>query len=106
MAGGLEGPGCKATMMPSSMTARRWRRYHLDLPVQVMFCKGSERIVVSGRGTELGRGGMALDAGVSLERGDLIEVDFQTPSRLHVTGIIRNRAGHRFGVEFLTPLLS
>jgi PilZ domain len=63
-------------------------------------------MVVSGRGTELSRGGMALHACLSLEPGDPIEVDFQTPSKLQIAGIIRNRIGYRFGVEFLTPLLS
>ena len=62
--------------------------------------------MVPGRGTNLGRGGMALCAEVSLEPQDFIELDFQTPSKLHVPGIIRNRAGHLFGVEFLNPLQS
>src|ERR1700758_1486668 len=96
----------KAAMTPSSINARRWRRYKVELPVQVIFRKGGPSTVVPGYGTDISRGGMALDAEVSLKRGDLIEVDFQTPSRLHVTGIIRNRSGHRFGIEFLTPLLS
>jgi hypothetical protein len=58
-------------------------------------------MVLSGRG-------MALHAEVSLERRDLIEVAFQTPSRLHVTGIIRNRAGHplRSGIPHSTPVLT
>ena len=91
-------------MTPSSIHARRWRRYHLDLPVRVIVRKGAERVVLLGRGTDLGRGGMALLAELSAERGDLIELYFQTPSKLHVTGIVRNRTGQRFGVEFLAPL--
>jgi PilZ domain len=93
-------------MTPSSINARRWRRYHLDLPVQVIVGQGAHRMVVSGRGTELSRGGMALHACLSLEPGDPIEVDFQTPSKLQIAGIIRNRIGYRFGVEFLAPLPS
>ena len=41
-----------------------------------------------------------------LEPGDSIEIDFQTPSKLRVAGIVRNRKGYRFGLEFVTPLPS
>jgi PilZ domain len=93
-------------MTPSSINARRWRRYHLNLPVHVIVGQGSQRMAVSSRGTELSRGGVALHAYLSLQPGDPIEVDFQTPSKLQIAGIIRNRIGYRFGMEFLTPLLS
>jgi hypothetical protein len=39
-------------------------------------------------------------------RRTLSSFDFKAPSKLHVAGIIRNRAGHRFGLEFLDPLQS
>ncbi len=92
--------------MVARLTARRWRRYPVDIPVQVALRDGAEKLVVLGRGTELSRGGMALYAGLTLKPGDPIEVEFQTPSKLRVAGIIRNRIGYCFGLEFLTPLPS
>ena len=40
----------------------------------------------------------------NLQLGDLIGIEFGTPSPARVTGIIRNRACYSFGFEFLIPL--
>ena len=61
-------------------------------------------MTVPGRGTELSEGGMALYAGVNLKPGDLMQVEFLTPYHSQVTGMIRNRSGYYFGLEFLTPI--
>jgi hypothetical protein len=82
---------------------RRWQRYPVDLPVRITG-NGPFRLVVPGRGTELSEGGMALCVGSNLQLGDLIEIEFGTPSPARVTGIIRNRACYSFGLEFLIPL--
>ena len=60
--------------------------------------------MVPGRGTELSRGGMALYVGIPMKPGDQIEIEFQTPSKLRVSGIIRDSDSYYFGLEFLTPL--
>jgi hypothetical protein len=93
-------------MTLSPITLRRWPRYSVDLPVQVMLHQGAEKLVVPGRGTELSRGGMALYVGLALKPGDSIEVEFQTPSKVRVAGIVRNRIGFCFGPEFLNQLPS
>jgi hypothetical protein len=83
---------------------RRWQRYHVDLPVSVVLLEGMSRMVVPGRATEISEGGMALYAGLIRPKpGDLMEVEFQTPSYARVAGIIRNRACFCFGLELLTP---
>ena len=87
-------------------TTRLLPRYPVDLPVQVVFHHGAEKLVVPGRGTDLSRNGMALYAGLILTAGDSIEVEFQVPSSLRVACIIRNRAGYCFGLEFLAVLPS
>jgi len=93
-----------AHTMVARLTPRRWRRCPVELPVRVVFRDGAEKVVVPGRGTELSQGGMALYAGLPLKPGDLIEIEFQIPSRLQVSGIIRDRNGYCFGLEFLIPL--
>jgi len=90
-------------MMPSLENTRRWQRHQVDLPVQVVLPSGASRVLVPGRLAEISAGGMVLYAGVPLEPGDPIEVEFQTP-RAQVTGIIRDRTGYCFAVEFLAPL--
>ncbi len=47
---------------------------------------------------------MALYGGVSLQPGDLMEVEFQTPGLLRVAGAVRDRNGYCFGLEFATLL--
>jgi hypothetical protein len=54
-------------------------------------------MLVPARGTELSPGGMALCVHLSLKRDDAIEVEFQTPSKVLVTGIVRNCTDHCFG---------
>ncbi len=91
-------------MTVSPTLLRSWRRYPVDLPVQVVFHNGAEKLVVRGRGTDLSRRGMALYVGLTLKPGDPIEVEFQTPARVRVVGIVRNRIGYCFGLEFLAQL--
>lgn len=89
-------------LLPSH--TRRWQRLEVDLSVTVGRLDGISNPTVRGRATELSEGGMALYAGLNLQPQDLIEVEFQAPSQASVTGLIRNRVGFCFGLEFLTPL--
>jgi hypothetical protein len=52
---------------------------------------------------EISEGGMGFCAGIELSPGDLLEVEFEEP-RTRVIGVIRNRTGYSFGMEFLSPL--
>lgn len=83
---------------------RRWPRQAADLPVRVIAAGGG--CAVPGRGTEISAGGMALYAGVNLQPSDVMEIEFVAGWNARVRGVIRNRAGYQFGVEFLTPLTS
>lgn len=47
---------------------------------------------------------MTLYAGLPLQPGDFMDLEFQTPGRTRVGAVIRSRTGYCFGVEFLTPL--
>jgi hypothetical protein len=85
---------------------RRWQRYLVDLPVRLLLRNGLSQTVVSGRGSEISEGGMALYVGIHLEPGDVMEVEFEIPDRILMAGIVRSRTGYCFGLEFLTPLLA
>lgn len=90
-------------MKHSALNTRRWQRHQVDMQVYVVVRDGASRIVVPGRLTEISKGGMALYAGIHLQPGDPMEVEFQTP-HAQVTGTIRSRAGYCFGVEFVSAL--
>jgi hypothetical protein len=49
----------------------------------------------------LSRAGMEVYGGVPLQPGDLMEVEFRTAGPLRIAGIVRNRSGYCFGLEFL-----
>jgi len=90
--------------MPSLENTRRWDRLPVDLPVRVVTSKGFSTTVVLGGGTELIEGGMVLYAGILLNPGDLLEIEFDTPVHSRMTAIVRSRNGFCFGLEFITPL--
>ncbi|HLK31652.1 MAG TPA: PilZ domain-containing protein [Terriglobales bacterium] len=95
------------TKMPnSSGPTRRWERLPVDMPVRVVTSKGFSTTVVEGRGTELSQGGMVLYAGILLNPGDLLEVEFDMPTPSRLPAIVRSRNGFCFGLEFITPLPS
>jgi hypothetical protein len=62
---------------------------------------GATSKVVPGLVSKISRTGMELYAGVNLQPGDLMEVEFRTTGRtICVAGTIRNRSGFCFGLEF------
>src|SRR5437660_10630070 len=91
-------------MSTSATNTRRWQRHPMDLPVRILPCSRLPAIAMTGRGTELSHGGMALYSGVDLEPDDLIEVEFLVPDPLRVMATVRNRSGYYFGLEFLAVL--
>jgi hypothetical protein len=90
--------------MAGPENTRRWDRMPVDLNVRVVTSKGFSTTVVPGRGTELSEGGMVLYAGILLNPGDLLEIEFDTPVHSKMPAIVRSRNGYCFGLEFITPL--
>jgi len=85
---------------------RRWTRLPIDMPVKVVTSRGFSSTVVEGRGTELSQGGMELYAGIMLNPGDMLEIEFEMPVHSRLAAIVRSRNGFCFGLEFITPLPS
>ena len=88
---------------------RRWQRYKLDLPIRLVVQRDENTTtIVSGRGSEISEGGILVFAGVELKDGDEIGIEFTPPfssDPVRIRGIVRNRSGYKYGVEFrwLTP---
>ena len=84
----------------NSTNTRRWPRYHVHLPVFIAPNPEATDIVVPGLVCELSRSGMEIYGGVNLQPGEMMEVQFRTSGRVRIAGIIRNRSGFCFGLEF------
>ena len=83
---------------------RRWPRYQVDLPVRIVALNGILTTPVMARGSDISRAGMALDANVTLNPGDLMQLQFPTAEPSRVNAVVRHRNGHRLGLEFLDQL--
>jgi hypothetical protein len=83
------------------VNTRRWPRSPARLPVLIAGRGDSSKIAVPGLACEISQSGMALYGGVDLQPGDLMEVEFQTCGKLRMAGVVRNRSGFCFGLEFL-----
>ena len=87
------------------INTRRYRRYKLDVPVRVIVHSDEKTRIINGRGNELNEGGLAVSAGVELEVNDIIEVEFTpayTGQPLRARAAVKDRAGYKYGLEFLT----
>jgi len=85
-------------------STRRWPRYQVDLPVRVIAVNGILTTPVMARGSDISRAGMALNAKLSLDPGDLMRLQFPTTEPSCVNAIVRHRSGNRLGLEFLSQL--
>ena len=85
---------------------RRWPRFQVHLPVLIAAETADSQIAIPGMVSALSRAGMEVYGGVPLRPGDLMQVEFKTSGGVRVTGIVRNRTGYCFGLEFLRAMVS
>ena len=85
---------------------RRWPRFQVHLPVLIAAETADSQIAIPGMVSALSRAGMEVYGGVPLNPGDLMEVEFRTSGGVRVSGIVRNRSGYCFGLEFLRAMVS
>lgn len=79
---------------------RRWSRYKVELRVKVVL---ANRGAIYGQGSDVSEGGMALFLPTELESGNTIQAELMLPycrEKVVLRGIVRNRAGFRYGIEF------
>jgi hypothetical protein len=89
-----------ATNPAEFANTRRWPRHTVEMPLRILAAGDASQTVVPGLAIEISRCGMALYAGVQLEPGDRMEVEFPTASRMRIAGVVKNREGYFYGVEF------
>jgi hypothetical protein len=83
------------------INTRRWPRFHVHLPVLIAAETADSEIAIPGMVSAISRSGMEVYGGVPLRPGDLMEVEFRTAGTVRIAGIVRNRSGYCFGMEFL-----
>jgi hypothetical protein len=93
-------------VVPQSVhaTARRWPRYKIEVPVQLVTLEPTDVAIVQGCGSNLNCGGMAVSGPVELTIGAQVAVEFTLPySQQPVTArcFVRNRQRDTYGLEFI-----
>jgi len=83
------------------LNTRRWPRFHVHLPVLIAAETADSQVAIPGMVSAISRAGMEVYGGVPLRLGDVMEVEFRTAGAVRVAGIVRNRSGYCFGLEFL-----
>jgi hypothetical protein len=89
-----------------AINTRRWPRFQVHLPVLIAAETADSQIAIPGMVSALSRAGMEVYGGVPLRPGDLMKVEFKTSGGVRVTGIVRNRSGYCFGLEFIRAMVS
>jgi len=88
------------------MNTRRWPRFQVHLPVLIAADTADSEIEIPGMVSGISRAGMELYGGVPLRPGDLMKVEFRTAGLVRIAGVVRNRSGYCFGLEFLQLMLA
>jgi PilZ domain len=92
------------TTSESTVNTRRWKRYKIDVPVRVIVHSRMKTKIVDGRGNELNEGGLSVAAGVELQIGDRVEVEFTPPysgEPVRARADVKDRNGYSYGLEFV-----
>jgi hypothetical protein len=82
---------------------RRWQRYRLNLPIQLIHTHDGTTKIMSGRGNDMSEGGVLVFAGMELKTGDEVLIEFTPPfaaGPVRARGLVRHRRGYNYGIEF------
>jgi hypothetical protein len=77
----------------------------VHLPVLIAADTADSQIAIPGMVSAISRAGMEVYGGVPLRPGDVMEVEFRTAGAVRIAGVVRNRSGYCFGLEFLRLLV-
>jgi len=87
-----------------ALESRRWRRYHLLVPVRVTIEKLLHVSVIDSLSFRMNDGGLEVCTDTELTIGDKADLEFKPPHfdrALTLKGVVRNHKGNFYGVEFL-----
>jgi hypothetical protein len=93
-----------ASIDDATAERRRWRRYHFAAPVRVTIEKPRHTTPMDTHACQMNDGGIAINTNAELSIGAQAKIEFALLSfdfPLTLRGVVRNRAGNQYGVEFL-----
>lgn len=82
---------------------RRYPRYRVDIRLKVITGMATNGRAIFGRGSDISEGGMRLFVPAELAIGETITLELTLPyteQKLLVRGVLRNRMGFSYGVEY------
>src|SRR3954469_22538848 len=82
---------------------RKFKRLAIDLPISVVVAKPDTTKIITARGNDVSENGLAVFAGVELQAGDNVFIEFTPPyssKPVRVPATVRNRRGYKYGIEF------
>lgn len=83
---------------------RRWERFAVELNVKVSILQAGDSLVFHCTGTDIGLGGLSVFVPRDLNAGQGLNMELAIPysqKGLALRGVVRNRSGFNYGVEFV-----
>ncbi|MFZ0420068.1 MAG: PilZ domain-containing protein [Candidatus Sulfotelmatobacter sp.] len=85
---------------------RRWERYEVKIRTKITVNLNGETLCFHGEASDVSIGGLRLFMPRPLEPGIIVLMELSLPYNsqgMAIRGLIRNRNGFSYGVEFLNP---
>lgn len=82
---------------------RKFRRYRVDLRLRMLTGPANKHRTIFARGSNISEGGMRVFVPADLVLGEMVTLELMLPyseQKLVVRGILRNREGFSYGVEY------
>jgi hypothetical protein len=92
-----------ASSSKKSPETRRFTRLKIDLPITVVVSLPDKTKIVAARGNDVSDNGLAVFAGIELNIGANLFIEFTPPyssKPVRVPATVRNRRGYKYGIEF------
>lgn len=92
------------THLEQTKAERRWKRFRVEIPVRVEISLNGNNASFFSKGTDISQGGLCLFIPRELGLGVMVGLVLCLPysrENLKLKGVIRNRSGFHYGIEFI-----
>jgi len=89
----------------ASVAPRRWKRYPVSLSLRVKVPPSAGGVYMLAHGRDASQGGMAVYVPAEIEINDIVVLELFSDSEqpLFINGVVKNREGFKYGIEFINP---
>jgi hypothetical protein len=88
---------------------RRFKRYRVDIRLRLLTGPANSHRTIFARGSNISEGGMRVFVPADLVLGELVTLELMLPyseQKLVIRGVLRNRDGFSYGVEYAASTTS